>query len=592
MSGEDRNDVSSPGGGIGGRMAKLVADATVYTRQRMGPHQNAVVQKALADFTNHVSDEIRGALGPLWQQFADSEETPSELKPLFTNLANERGQAWAWLGGAIGGTAVSSGISGILNDLLAPLTQSVLARWPNLLLSPEQAAALVVKGIWDLRTGVQEAQKSGISGERFNSLVAATEGLLASGEVIELYRRGEIDHDRARALIRRSGIDNYQVESLLKLRQVHLSPEMLAAMWNRSIVSTDEGRRIAAKSGISASDFDKMTELGGEPLSPQELGEAFRRGFIDRDRLRRGIVQGPIRNEWFDVIEKLQFHRMSPVDAADAVNQGHMSAAEGKRIAHESGLLDKDFETLLVTAGQPPGIEFAQEAWNRGLISESEFETMFLESRIKNRYLPLLKKMRTRIIPQETVRLLYRNGVYSREKTLKTLLWHGFTPDDAAALISLEDTRGDDETKQLTRSQIIDLYETRIIQESEALNMLKSLGYSDDIARAQLDLADLRRIRTYITSAIGRVRSAYLTGKMDPSAASAQLDRLGVQPDARDDMLSLWDIDRTTITQTLTPSQIRQALKKELIGYEEAISRLIARGYDETDAQIFLQLTA
>jgi hypothetical protein len=54
----------------------------------------------------------------------------------------------------------------------------------------------------------------------------------------------------------------------------------------------------------------------------------------------------------------------------------------------------------------------------------------------------------------------------------------------------------------------------------------------------------------------------------------------------------LWDIERTTITKTLTAAQIRQAFNKDLIGHNEAMARLMSQGYDETDAGLFLQLTA
>src|SRR5687767_2465640 len=89
---------STVGGTLGGKSARLVADAVAYTKTRLGPHQNALAQKVLADFTNHVSDEVRGVMGPLWVQWANDPDTPAELKPLFHALGTQRGQAWAWIG--------------------------------------------------------------------------------------------------------------------------------------------------------------------------------------------------------------------------------------------------------------------------------------------------------------------------------------------------------------------------------------------------------------------------------------------------------------------------------------------------------------
>jgi hypothetical protein len=592
MTDPQPNIVASPGGGVGAKVSKLLADATVYTRQRMGPHQNALAQKVLADFTNHVSDEIRNIMGPLWADFANAEETPERLRPLFKSLAEERGQAFAWIAGSITGGAMSVGLSGILNNMLAPVVQKVLSGDPNLQLTPNDAANLVARGLWTSDSGRSEAARSGVDGNRFAALAQLASNHPAPGELLEMLRRGTISEDRARGLMQANGFNRNDVDLMMTLKPTHLTPEQLAAMVNRDIVSTDEGRSGASKYGVSSKDFDKLTLLGGDPLPPQDLGVAYRRGIISRDRFEKGIIQGPLRKEWFDVLEKLQISRMSTVDAADAVNQGYMQLSEAQRIARENGLDPEDFETLILMAGQPPGVEFAQEAWNRGFISEAEFSQMFLESRIKNRYLPLLKKMRTRLIPQETARAAYRKGVYSRDKLLSTLQAHGFSAEDAATLAEMEDVGGDDTTRELTRAQIVDLYEEGVFAAETALELLLGMGYSAEHSQAMLELADLKNVRKYINSAVTRVRSSYLAGKITDAMASAQLDALGIQPGQRDNLMSIWDIDKDTVTKTLTAAQIRQAVKSQLITQEDGMARLVAQGYATDDASLYLQLSS
>ena len=76
----DNQDVgSSLGGTVASRLARVVADATVYGKQRMGDHQSKIAQTVLRDFTNHVSDELRGVMGPLWKTVADDPTTPACL---------------------------------------------------------------------------------------------------------------------------------------------------------------------------------------------------------------------------------------------------------------------------------------------------------------------------------------------------------------------------------------------------------------------------------------------------------------------------------------------------------------------------------
>lgn len=583
------------GGILGPRVASLLAAAHVSTKQRLAPHTAGVAQKVLADFTNHVSDEVRDVMGPLWRNMADNPDTPAEIKPLLFALGNLRGQAWAWIGGTASGAALGAGLVDLLNNLLAPAIQPLIAADPNATLTPETAASAEVRGFgWtnERATLEYDAQVGGIDRKRYNVLKRLNEGRLTHTEVQELVNRGHLSYDEGLAELRRSGYQPEQAKDILALRTVHLSGDIVAQMLNRDIMPFADGLAYARKSGMTDVDLNRLAQLYGDPLSPQLLGEAYRRGFISRDEFERGIVQGPLRKEWFDTLEKLQFSRMSTVDAADAVNQGHIPLTEGKRIAHENGLDPDDFAVLIESAGQPPGIEFASEAYNRGFITAEQFKAMFLESRIKNRYLPLLEQMRTRLIPQETARLLFRQGVYTEEQALKTLLAHGFSPEDAAALLAVERTRADDSTRDLTRSQIVDMYEERMFTADEAMQTLTGMGYSVDDAQSMLELAELQRLRKFINSATSKVRAAYTSGKIDEIEASSALDMLGIPNETRDDYMALWDIERTTISKTLTAAQIRQAFNRELISRDNALLRLTSQGYDQTDADLYLRLTA
>lgn len=589
------NEVTGLGGKIGPRIAKLVMDAVVGTQQQLGDHKNGLAQTILADFTNHVSDETKQVFSAVIGQVAAHPDLPDELRPAFSTLANERGQAFGWIVGSMASATMSAGLIDMINNWLAPVVHALIAEVPNSLLSAEVVAQAIARG-WDFGSGPRsityDALGNGVNPERLRLLKDLAQTYPTTNQTQDLVNRGLWSEARGLANLRWLAIRDEDADAMLALRYNLLSPQDLATMVNRDVITQNEARDRAEEAGTHAADLDKFVEIYGEPLGPQSLGEAFRRGFIDRSRFERGIIQGPLRKEWFDVLEKLQYQRMSTVDAADAVNQGHMELGAAQEIAQANGLTPEDFATLIQIAGAPPGVDFITEALNRGFIDDATFADAFFESRIKNKYVHLFSEMRYRLIPQETVRLLYRNGVYSRDATLDTLKKHGFTDTDAQALVSLEETRQDGTTKELTRAQIVDMYEVRQIDLETALQFLFALGYSENNARAMIELADLKRLNKYINSAVNRIKAAFLAGRMDESAASASLDALGVPVDMRDDLFTIWDIDRTTISKTLTPSQIRQAFKANKLSEGDALARLRAQGYDETDAGLFLQLTA
>lgn len=588
------NEVSSLGAKTGGRIAKLASDAVVYAVQQLSDHKNGLAQQVLRDFTNHVSDEVQGMFGNIYSTLAQHEDTPDEMRSLFTELAHGQGQGVGWLGGSIAGTAASASLFDFVNNLMAPVVHRLIAALPNSFLSPDIVAQAEVRGIFidnDPGTYQLEHRGNGLDDARYEVLKQLAIRKLSANQIQDAVNRGLMTGMEGQTELERDGYTARDAARLIKARAWIPSPQEIAAMEERDIVNASEAHQLGALYGADDDMIDKLIQLVGEPLGPQSLAEAFRRGFIGRDRFERGIIQGPLRKEWFDVLEKLSISRMSTVDAADAVNQGHMSLEQAQDVATANGLDDNDFATLIQIAGAPPGVDFITEALNRGIIDEATFTGAFLESRIKNKYVQLFLQMRTRIIPQETVRLLYRNGVYPREKALQTLLWHGFTQEDSEALLALENTRQDGGARELTRAQIVDLYEVRALPRDAAQEMLVSLGYDETNAATLLDLADFKHLQTFVNSAITRVKSAYITGKIDAANAGAQLDGLLVPTEQQDELFAIWNIERTTITKTLTPAQVRQAVKKNLISPQDGIDRLTAAGYALDDAELFLQLT-
>jgi hypothetical protein len=582
------NPTRQPTGSLGDSIIGRVVRATTEAKNRAIPINRRVAETAFASITNHVSDEVRSVMGPIFREAAEHPDTPDEAKPLLRALADKRGQAWAWIGGTATGAALGGGLMNLLTNFMNPAILPLIAARPNGILSPSDAAEGEARSIAYSRPWAREAAYSGIDGERFAALVAMHRQSLTPEQMLTLLNRGRIAESTATALLRSQGYRPDVTDEILSLRSADLSPEILAQMWNRNIVSRDEGRTLARRSGVSARDFDRLTELGSEPPATQELLLAWRRGVIDEDDVDRALIQGPLRKEWIDVVKQLQWEPLSPNEAADSVNQGHMGEAAAAREARLSGVRPEHFKLMIENAGLPPGLEFAEEAFNRGFLTDDQWESMFKESRIKNRYIPLMRKMRTRLVPQETVRMLYREGVYSLDEAMAGLRAHGFSTRDASALLELEVARRTEGTRDLTRAQILDLFVEDMVEQPEAVAMLRGQGYSEEEANWQVGIARIDKMRRFVSTALTRIRGAYVGGHIDEGDAVSRMNELELPSAQIDRLLSIWDIERDTVVAQLTPTQIITAAKKSVIGWDEAYQRLIRRGYDPADAAILV----
>lgn len=588
MTEQGGGSAAQVGAGVGRRIAGIVSDATVSTRARLSDHTTKVGLKVFTDATNHVSDEIRGVMGPVWRKLALDPDTPPELASLFRKLGTERGQAWAWIAGQSLGLGMAGGLGNLLTNYLNPGILPIIRAHPNNVLDPGTAATAAVRGALDGAVARSDAASSGINTERYNALAAMAYTHPGLPELHALLNRGDTTIADVRASLRRVGIPANYIDDLINLRRVDLSGPDIAAMWNRGIIGTAESNALGARVGMSATQMGQLRELGGEPPATDELLLAWRRGIITEAQVDRAIRQGPIRFEWIPVIKALQWQPLPVTEVADAVNQGHMSLTEATRVARENGLRPEDFRVVVDNAGTPPGPQEALDWVNRGILSEDGFRTAFLESRVKNKYIDLYLKSRHETMPPETVRLMYSRGAMDHGQALTRLQQRGYSAEDAAIILdgaSAEKTKTD---RDLTVATVRDLYAERLISSDSAAGMLGALGYSADEAAWILELADLARTRRFVTAVVNRVKAGFIAGLVDESEANTALDRLGLPAEFKDDALTLWDIERSTVTKGLTSAQIVSAVKKGFLTVDQGRSRLVGQGYDENDAVILL----
>lgn len=581
---------SALGGRIGSRIAGVVADGVVNTRQRLAGHTAGIANQVLTEFTNHVSDEIRGAIGPLWAKYADAPDTPEDLRPLFHRLATERGQAWAWIAGSVASTGIAGGLSGVFQALLAPTVHATNAATRFAILSPADAARAEVIGRTAGINMETEMAFSGFSDERQQVLLALAHNTLPPDVIVELYRRKVIPRVDAVEGLRRNAFEQPDIERMLALRDIPLSPPDAAAAWARSELTEEQTNAIGALSGVSSEDMRIMRALAGQPPSPEELLFAWRRGIIQESDVDRGIIQGPIRNEWIPVIKSLQWNPMPVSEAADAVNQGHMPVDEARKVARENGFRDDVFDVFVANAGIPPGPQETLDWVNRGLLTEAEGLQALYESRIKNKWVPKYMESRFEVMPPETIRLMYSRGAMSKEDAIRRLQQRGYSPEDAAIVIDGASSEKTEKSRDLTVAQTLELRAEGLITEDDALVMLQAAGYDVEEALWVTQLADIRRVARFVTAAVNRTKASYVAGRLDEIEAGAVLDRLGLPAQYKENAFALWDLERTTVTKGLTAAQVVSAVKNGFLTPDDGVARLTGQGYAIDDAIILLRL--
>lgn len=576
------------GGRVGARVASYLTNAHIANKQAsigLTAQTGALIWKQFFDGTGA---ELRNTMGDTFRLLAEHPATDPSVKPILKFLSRGQGEMASFIGGSITGSVISGGIGDLITNLLAPAIHGIIATQPHNILTPTDVANAQVRGIGIGQDYATEAAQSGLNSDRYNALVRLNTVRPDVSIILELLNRGEISEGSARGALIQLGYASEDLDGILATRRTLIDPARLADLVTFGVLSEEDATPMAVVTGISAADFHTLVLGNGTPPDNQSLAFAYRRGVIDKDRFIRGLTQGSLRNEWIPYVEQMVLTPMSTSDAVESVVQSELTDDQGRTIARQNGLIPEHWDPLVAIAGNPPGVQEMISMWHRGILTREQLVKGIQESRLKNKYIEAVISSGETLPPERTIVSLVSKGSLTPERGMDLLLKRGYAQDIAQALLDEAQANKTVKQRDLTASQIVTLYLDRAIDETAALSMLATIGYDADVAKWELSIADLQRVKKFNDAAIARLHSQYVAFRIDANTVSSTMDSLGIAPGERDDLLALWDIELNVSTKQLTLAQIESAWKKHAIGDQELHDRIRGIGYSEDDTIILM----
>lgn len=381
-----------------------------------------------------------------------------------------------------------------------------------------------------------------------------------------------------------------------------LSGEQAAVAAVREIIDQGQGAAEALKSGIDGETFGRLIELAQTPPALGLILEAARRSLaggaaagnpgIDLDK---ALADLGISEQYRPMVKSMVVSLPTAEDALQALLEGQISRDESYSRYVQAGGDPTWFESAFNTRGQAPTPVQALEMLNRGLIAESgdgpestSWHQAFLEGPWRNKWAPAFLGLRHYVTPPRSVVAQLRSGAIDNARAIELFARSGVDEATAAEFIAEASHHATAAQRTLSMTQIVDLYESHLIDHAEAINNLTALKYTVHDANLLLSLADVRVATASIKSATSRLRSLYLAGANDAAATRAGLSGLGVFDANVTQLLAVWDLEKVSATRTLSEAQIVAAFYHQLLDQPAAMSRLTTMGYSAHDAWLLL----
>ena len=416
---------------------------------------------------------------------------------------------------------------------------------------------------------------------------------------------------------------------LSDVRDSILSPGETVAAVVQSQITPEAGRENLLKYGYPAAIADTLVDIAGEPLAPGQALDLYNRWraglakpgrVYDLEWVKQNLAESALKNKYQDALTDLADNFLG---APDYIRMAVRDAFNDTVAARDG--TDEDFPEVLAPLLQALGYrkEDARAAWrahwdlpsptqayemlHRGLITEDQLADYLRQADYAPRWRPLLEKISYNPITRTDAKRAYKIKAPGFDEARLKQAYKDLGYNDADADLLVEFTRQDvgEEAKQErelitgpVRTQALNMYRARRITEAELRKTLSSLGYGQDVTDRYVREIEFTRAVEQREDVAAALKSAYVKGLRSRDDTRTLLIQGGWPDDAVEDVLGPWDLLRQATElqphqaaqRDLTQAQLVAAYADALLDRTEAFNRLLALGYDDTEAETLLAL--
>lgn len=405
------------------------------------------------------------------------------------------------------------------------------------------------------------AHEQGFSNDAFDQLLAGSHAGMATGDLMEAWRRGVISDGQFELGLHRHAIEEQWWPALKALKRQLLSPAEAANARQQMFISADEQRRLAADYGIEPQDADVQFELAGLPPGVETGLEMLRRAIVDEGTFRQIVAEGHTKTKYTDDLLALRDRVLSAAEYATLYLKGWITQQEMNAGGALTGYTPAQMNLLYLARGRPATVHqihigYARGAHLPGAADEHDaILTSVKESDIRPEYGELLYAQRYTYPSAFVLRSLVESGALTAAEGETALLFSGWEPTFAhkVAVAWGGASGGTAADKNVTKAQT----------------------------------------RLWTTA-----HNSYVGNEISVQAATQALEVAGVAAAAIPQVLTVWNSERDLIRRSLSAKELVKAYGEQVVNpatgapwtAADATARLLELGYDQADAQTLLEL--
>lgn len=478
------------------------------------------------------------------------------------------------------GSAISNAagyaIGGAITPTLEPLTQDLANEaWTAHPVKPLSAAAsaeAVVRDLWDEGRAGEEAQRTGIDGERFDVLHGLAGEPPGPQQLLELWNRDQLTEARVDTGLRQSRMRPEWYTAFKTLRDVLVPVSDLVRFAVREVFSPADRARLDLDAEFPAAFAEQARKLGLPEQSARDYWaahwdlpsytqatEMLFRGEISRAEFN-GLLKaldyaptwrGPleaIARRIPTITDMIRFAVREvynpPLRKQLGIDAEYPAAFTAAAAMH--GMAEADARDYWAAHWRLPSARQGYQMLWRGEITAGELDALLKSLDYPPVWRDRLANIAHLVPGRVDLRRMYKADVITRAEVHAGYVRLGYTDADAETLTKFADTEkaGGSTAKHETAAELRDEFEGGYITEAEFRTQLATLGYDPADVDMLVSLGDARRVKTERARVVTALHKMFSKGDIDATRATGLLTDTGMHAEAVARVIALWTLER------------------------------------------------
>lgn len=228
------------------------------------------------------------------------------------------------------------------------------------------------------------------------------------------------------------------------------------------------------------------------------------------------------------------------------------------------------------------------DQWVRGEATPNAVANGLWDEGWRTNDIPTIMKMALKILSRSEADKLFELGKWTADQYKAYLRRLGYETDAINWIYYLENLKKQDEPKGISKGLAVKAFKLHTILEGEFRTMLAALGLSQEAINLEVEVIKFQEEIDVKEISVGQLENAFMQNVISPIEVIGALKELDYKADGITLLLETWTKKKAPKVLRLNQSSITNAVAKGILSPSQGLNKLVSIGFEEKDASIII----